>query len=461
MQETINQEKLIERLKSRNLFTVRSTVQSMPPADLADLLNNAQDEELDVRRIFTLLHPEKAVHTFEFLDFNIQYELLKGLPMQQVGSILNRVSPDDRTALLERLPKETKKKWLSLLSDEERKVAKRLLRYPEDSIGRLMTPDYLVVKQDWPMSQVLTYIRKHGKEMETLNMLYVTDSQGVLIDELEIKQVLLAEPDRLIEELMDNQYVSLNARDDQEMAIKLFRSHDKFALPVTDFDGLLLGIVTIDDLLDVIEEEDTEDIHKLGGTEALDEPYLQIAFPKMIQKRGVWLIVLFLGEMLTATAMGYFEDEISKAVVLALFVPLIISSGGNTGSQSATLIIRAMALGEVSITDWWRIMRREIYSGLTLGFMLGFIGFLRIVVWSAFSDMYGEHWLLLAITVGLSLIGVVLWGTLSGSMLPLLLKRVGFDPATSSAPFVATLVDVTGLVIYFSISSVVLKGTLL
>lgn len=461
MQETINQQELIEKLKSRNLFTVRSTAQAMLPADLAGLLNNSQGEELDVRRIFTLLHPEKAVHTFEFLDFNIQYELLKGLPMQQVGAILNKVSPDDRTALLERLPKETKKKWLSLLSDEERKVAKRLLRYPEDSIGRLMTPDYLVVKKDWHMSQVLTYIRKHGKEMETLNVLYVTDGEGVLVDELEIKQVLLAEPDRLVEELMDNQYVALNARDDQEVAIKLFRSHDKFALPVTDFDGLLLGIVTVDDLLDVIEEEDTEDIHKLGGTEALDEPYLQIAFTKMIQKRGVWLIVLFLGEMLTATAMGYFEDEISKAVVLALFVPLIISSGGNTGSQSATLIIRAMALGEVSITDWWRIMRREIYSGLTLGFMLGSIGFLRIVVWSSFSDMYGEHWLLLAITVGLSLVGVVLWGTLSGSMLPLLLQRVGFDPATSSAPFVATLVDVTGLVIYFSISSIVLQGTLL
>ncbi len=224
---------------------------------------------------------------------------------------------------------------------------------------------------------------------------------------------------------------------------------------------MLIGIVTIDDLLDVIEEENTEDIQKLGGSEALDEPYLQISFFKMIKKRAGWLVVLFLGEMLTATAMGYYEHEIARAVVLALFVPLIISSGGNSGSQSATLIIRAMALSEVRLSDWWRIMRREVYSGLTLGVILGAIGFLRITVWSTFSNVYGEHWLLLAMTVGLSLIGVVLWGTFSGSMLPLLLKRVGFDPATSSAPFVATLVDVTGLVIYFTIASSILAGTLL
>lgn len=460
MQEILRKEELLESLKSGNLFAVRSIAASLPPSEIADLINSDPDE-LNVERIFSLLDPEKAIYTFEYLDFNIQYELLNSLPAVQIGEILDNISPDDRTGLLERLPKATKKKWLSLLSDEERKVAKALLKYPEESIGRLMTPDYLAVKSDWTVDEVLQYIRSHGKDLETMNMLYVTDSGGFLQDDIPIRQVLLALPDTKVEELMDRQFVALSARDDQELAIRVFRAHDHYALPVTDFDGLLIGIVTIDDLLDVIEEENTEDIQKLGGSEALDEPYLQISFFKMIKKRAGWLVVLFLGEMLTATAMGYYEHEIARAVVLALFVPLIISSGGNSGSQSATLIIRAMALSEVRLSDWWRIMRREVYSGLTLGVILGGIGFLRITVWSTFSDVYGEHWLLLAITVGLSLIGVVLWGTFSGSMLPLLLKRVGFDPATSSAPFVATLVDVTGLVIYFTIASLILSGTLL
>lgn len=460
MQDILKQEELLEKLRTGNKFTVRSIVSSLPPSELAELINS-DPEALNVMLIFTLLDPEKAIYTFEYLDFNVQYELLKGLPVHQIGDILNKISPDDRTALLERLPKATKKKWLSLLSDEERKVAKALLKYPEESIGRLMTPDYLAVKSDWTVNEVLDYIRSHGKDLETMNMLYVTDSGGFLVDDIPIRQVLLAQPDTKVESLMDRQFIALSARDDQELAIRIFRAHDYYALPVTDFDGLLIGIVTIDDLLDVIEEEHTEDIHKMGGSEALDEPYLQISFFRMIKKRAGWLVVLFLGEMLTATAMGYYEHEIARAVVLALFVPLIISSGGNSGSQSATLIIRAMALSEVKLSDWWRIMRREVYSGLTLGVILGAIGFLRITLWSSFSNVYGEHWLLLAFTVGLSLIGVVLWGTFSGSMLPLLLKRIGFDPATSSAPFVATLVDVTGLVIYFTIASMILAGTLL
>ena len=255
--------------------------------------------------------------------------------------------------------------------------------------------------------------------------------------------------------------MALKASDDQEAAVAVFRQYDRVALPVTDTAGMLIGIVTIDDVLDVAEATATREIQRIGGSEALDEPYMHIAFARMIQKRAGWLTALFLGEMLTATAMGAFEEEISKAVVLALFVPLIISSGGNSGSQAATLVIRALALGEVGLLDWWRVMRRELLAGLTLGAILGAIGFLRIALWSAFSDIYGAHWLLIAVTVALSLVGVVLWGTLTGSLMPLLMRRLGFDPAASSAPFVATLVDVTGLVIYFTVAMIILRGTLL
>ncbi|MFM9026900.1 MAG: magnesium transporter, partial [Bacteroidota bacterium] len=353
------------------------------------------------------------------------------------------------------------KKYLSLLSDEERKTANQLLQYPEESIGRLMTPDFISVKEGWSVQQVLEHIRMFGKDSETLNIIYVTDAQGFLLDDIKVRDFLLAPLDRKVAELMDHQFVSLNAKDDQETAIEAFKQTDRVALPVTDFNGLLLGIITIDDVVDVIEEEDTEDIQKFGGTEALEEPYLKVSFREMISKRAGWLIVLFLGEMLTASAMGYFTNELNRAVILALFIPLIISSGGNSGSQAATLIIRAMALGELTIEQWWNVMRRELLSGLVLGTILGVIGFMRIAAWTLFTDIYGPHWMMIAFSVSLSLIGVVMIGTLSGSMLPLLLRRMGIDPAISSAPFIATLVDVTGLVIYFSIAYMFLKGTLL
>jgi magnesium transporter len=311
------------------------------------------------------------------------------------------------------------------------------------------------------VQQVLDYIRQHGQDSETLNVVYVVDDRGVLIDDVRIREFLLAPTSARVRDLMDRRFVALKATDDQETAVNVFRREDRSALPVTDSAGVLIGIVTVDDVLDVAEQEATEDIQRVGGSEALDEPYMQIAFRRMIQKRAGWLTALFLGEMLTATAMGAFEHEIERAVVLALFVPLIISSGGNSGSQASTLVIRALALGEVSLTDWWRVMRREMAAGLALGGILGTIGFLRITIWSAFSTLYGPHWLLVALTVALSLVGVVLWGTLTGSLLPFLLRRLGFDPAASSAPFVATLVDVTGLVIYFTVGIVVLRGTLL
>ena len=292
-------------------------------------------------------------------------------------------------------------------------------------------------------------------------MIYVIDDDGVLLDDIRIRDILLVDPSTPINELMDDRLISLHVHDPQEEAINVFRMNNRVALPVTDQDDILLGIVTVDDILWIANEEYTEDIQKIGGTEALDEPYLDMPLLKLVKKRGSWLIVLFLSEMLTATAMGHYEDLMKHAIVLALFVPLIMSSGGNSGSQASTLIIQAMALGEVTVASWWRVMRREILSGLLLGATLGLIGFFRIYLWTFFTDIYGPHWLLVAFTVGFSLVGVVLWGSLAGSMLPLLLKKLGADPATSSAPFVATLVDVTGLVIYFSIAILIMQGKLL
>jgi len=292
-------------------------------------------------------------------------------------------------------------------------------------------------------------------------VLYVTDNHGVLIDDIRIREFLLAQPGTHVHELMDRRYVQLMAHQDQEEAIDIFRRNDRVALPVVSAQGILLGIVTLDDMLTIREEEDTEDIQKLGGSEALDEPYLDTPLLRMVQKRAGWLVVLFLGELLTASAMQFFEGELQKAIILVQFVPLIISSGGNSGSQATSLIIRAMSLGEFRLSEWWLVLRREILSGLALGVILGVVGFTRIAIWQQFSHVYGEHWALVALTVGVALVGIVLWGSLAGSMLPLILKRLGLDPATSSAPFVATLVDVTGLIIYFTVALGRLKGTLL
>jgi magnesium transporter len=452
-------ELLAERLVTRNLYKLKQLTATLQPEELAEMVNSTP--EIDAIKVFQVLDAEKAIKTFEHLDFDIQVELLKSFPVDQLSNTLNTISPDDRTALFEKLPPSTLREYLSLLTDEERKTAQQLLQYPEESIGRLMTPDFISVKEHWTVQQVLDHIRMFGKDSETLNIIYVTDSRGFLLDDIKVRDFLLSPLDKKVSELMDLQYVSLNAKDDQESAIELFKQTDRVALPVTDFNGLLLGIITIDDVVDVIEEEDTEDIQRFGGTEALEEPYLKVSFREMVGKRAGWLIILFLGEMLTASAMGYFTDELNRAVILALFIPLIISSGGNSGSQAATLIIRAMALGEVTLEQWWRVMRRELLSGLVLGSILGIIGFLRIAAWTMFTDVYGPHWMMIALTVSLSLVGVVLFGTLSGSMLPLLLRRAGIDPAISSAPFIATLVDVTGLVIYFSLAYLFLKGLLL
>jgi magnesium transporter len=412
-------------------------------------------------RFIELLPLSRSVHVFRILDFPVQERIIKRLPGHKISEIINELPPDDRTAFFSELHGDAVKKLIILLPAEDRKEALALLGYKEDSVGRLMTPDYITVKKDWDVARVLDHIRRYGTNSETIDVVYVIDDTGVLLDDLRIRKVLLALPETKVSELTDDRLISLNANDPQEDAIEVFRLNNRVALPVTDDHNILLGIVTVDDILWLAKEEYTEDIQKIGGTEALDEPYLDTSLFRLFKKRIGWLMILFLGEMLTATAMVFFEDQIAKATVLAFFLPLIISSGGNSGSQASTLIIQAMALGEVTLRDWWRVMRREIISGLLLGVCLGIIGFSRIFLWHFFSTAYGEHWMLVALVVGCSLIGVVLWGSLTGSMLPIILKRLGADPASSSAPFVATLVDVTGLVIYFSVAILFMKGVLL
>lgn len=448
-----------ELIESRDFSVLRDFLKEFQPVDIAELI--ADLPENDQAILFRILPKNLAADVFEYLDLEKQKSLLKAMAHEQVVNILNEMAPDDRTALLEELPSTTVRQLLQLLTPQERSIAQTLLNYPENSVGRLMTPDYIAIKKDWTVKDVLDYIRQYGRDSETLNLLYVVDDRGKLLDDIRLREFLLAPLDKKVSDLMDEKFVALSVNDDQETAVGAFKKYDRFALPVTDSEGNLVGIVTIDDVLDVADEEATEDIQKFGGMEALGEPYLNTSLLEMVKKRSTWLVVLFLGEMLTATAMAFFEKEIARAVILALFVPLIISSGGNSGSQAATLIIRAMTLGEVTLRDWWRVMRREIISGFLLGSVLGSIGFLRITIWSKFTNIYGPHYIRIAAAVGLSLVGVVMLGTLAGSMLPFLLRRLGLDPAVSSAPFVATLVDVTGLIIYFTVALLILRGTIL
>jgi len=456
---------LIPEIKSliaaRDFNALREIFSEFPPADLAEIIPDFPDDDQVI--IFRVLPAALAADVFEYLDVEQQENLLRSMAHEQVAGILNEMSPDDRTALFEELPSAAARQLIKLLTPEERRVAQSLLGYPEGSVGRLMTPDFIAVHDDWTVQEVIDHIREHGRDSETLNVIYVVDGRGKLIDDLRIREFLLKPLTARVSEIRDQSFVALNVTDTQEDALNSFRKYDRIALPVTDSNGVLVGIVTSDDMLDVAAEEASEDIQKVGGMEALDEPYMRTPLWRMVKKRAGWLIILFVGEMLTATAMARYEDEIARAVVLAVFLPMIISSGGNSGSQASTLMIRAMALGEVTLRDWWHVMRREIQAGFILGCILGVIGALRVAVWSIIGkeyfhrEVYGPHWPLIALTVGLALIGVVLWGSLSGSMLPFILRRLGADPATSSAPFVATLVDVTGLIIYFSIALLIMR----
>ncbi|KQM77157.1 magnesium transporter [Pedobacter sp. Leaf216] len=452
-------EEIQELLEKENDKALKQYLDQLNISDVEELIDELPQH---AARFIETLSLNRAVNVFRILDFPTQERIIKKLSGNKLNQIIKDLPPDDRTALFSELKGDVVKKMITLLPPEERKESLALLGYKEDSIGRLMTPDYIAVKPEWSITRVLAHIRRYGKNSETIDVVYVIDKEGVLLDDIRIREVLLADPEAIIGELTDKRFIALKANDPQEDAINIFRMNNRVALPVVDESNILLGIVTVDDILWIANEEYTEDMHKIGGTEALDEPYLDIPILKLVKKRAGWLIVLFLGEMLTATAMQHFEIELEKAVVLSLFIPLIMSSGGNSGSQASTLIIQAMALGEVTIAEWWRVMRRELVSGALLGIILGTIGFIRIVTWQELHLYnYGPHFFLIAVTIFFTLVGIVLWGSLIGSMMPIILKKLKLDPATSSAPFVATMVDVTGIVIYFSVAVLILKGVLL
>lgn len=453
------QPELAELIRQRDFNQLREILCHFSAPDLAEIFSDLDPGDEAV--LLRVLPHDLAAEVFDYLTVEDQEKMLHALGSEQVAGILNDMPPDDRTALLEELPSAATQKLLALLKPEERKIATELLGYPKDSIGRRMTPEYVAIQQNWTVGEVLGHLRSEAHKRDTMNQLYVVDAKGRLVDFVRLRNVVSAPIQTSVLELLEHQQIFLRVKDDQETAVAAFKKYDVTILPVVDSQQVLVGVVTVDDVLDVAEREATEDIQKLGGSEALDAPYLRVGIFSMIKKRAGWLAVLFVGEMFTATAMGYFEDEIAKAVVLALFVPLIISSGGNAGSQATSLIIRALAVRDITLGDWWRVMRRELLAGFALGCVLAAIALVRILLWPHKEQVYGPHYLLVAATVACSLVGVVLFGSVAGSMLPFALRRLGFDPAAASAPFVATLVDVTGLVIYFTIAYQILHGTLL
>lgn len=449
-----------ELIQEKRWDVLRDVLSDFDPPDIAEILIDIPEEHDPA--LFRLLPRHLAGRVFSYLPLENQEKLIRWLSNDQMRTILREMTPDDQARLLEELPAEVTRRILETLSPDELKSARDLLGYPPETAGRYMTPQYVALRPDMTAREALEHVRRTGRGKETLNILYIIDRSGKLLEEVRLGSLVLADPETRVVDIEDRPRVSILSTADREEVLRAFEKYDRVALPVVDKDGHMLGIITADDVLDVAEQEATEDIQKIGGMEALDAPYPEVGFFEMSRKRGVWLSVLFVGEMATAGAIGFFEDELARAVVLTLFMPLITSSGGNSGSQASTLIVRSLALEEVRLRDWFWVLGREIRSGLALGSWLGFLGFFQIETFQHFHLVdYGPYHLRVALTVWLSLIGVVTLGTLAGSMLPFLLRRIGLDPATSSAPFVATIVDVSGLVIYFTVALLLLKGTLL
>ena len=451
-----------DKLLSGNLWSLINPEanKDIHPSDVADVLNALPANSAIAS--FTTFPEKKKAFIFSYLDHYLQQKVIKSLERDEAVFILNHLNSDDRYAFFISLSALDRTRFLEYLDEKNKKATQNTLGYPRHSVARLVNTDFAAITADMTIAQANEHLRKNHKDSETANVIYVVDSEGKLLDDIPVRRLVLNAPEKLVSDIMDGVVIKLNIKDKTDEAITKCEQYDRTVLPVTNDDNLLIGVVTIDDIIDATEQRTTREIQKFGGLESLEYPYVKTPLFSLIKKRGGWLIILFLSEMLTATAMGYFENEIAKAVVLALFVPLVISSGGNSGSQAATLIIRAMAVKELALSDWWYVMKREILSGLCLGIILGTIGFLRIAAWQKLGWYnYGEHWELMGIVIFFSLIGIIMWGTLSGSMIPMILKRLKLDPATSSAPFVATLVDVTGLIIYFSIAAVILRGTLL
>jgi len=437
----------------KKLFS-KDSKEKFHPSEIAALLNSVSLNE--AWGIFDSFVVERQVTVFPFLGSYLQKQLIKKASEEQKRYILNHLSSNDRYAFLTSLKGIQRSSLLNFLDEENRKVTEKMLGYSPQTVGRLLNTQFVTLRKEMTIDQAMDYLRKNQPDTDTADVIYVVDDKGQLIDDMPIRRLVLNEPQKTIADIMDHTYVCLEVNEPMGEAIAKFEQYDRSVLPVITDTKLLLGVVTIDDILDATQQRDTREMQRFGGVESLEYPYVKTPIFSLIRKRAGWLIILFLSEMLTATAMGHFEKEIEIAVVLALFVPLVISSGGNCGSQAATLIIRAMAVHELTVKNWWYVMKKELFSGLILGIILGSIGFLRIVIWQYLHWFdYGAKYLLMGSTIFFSLIGIVMWGTLSGSMIPIILKRLKFDPATSSAPFVATLVDVTGLVIYFSVASII------
>lgn len=442
---------------------LREILHDLPNADVADILAELDPEKAALA--FRFLPHDDAAETFAYLPPEKQEDLIDKMGAESSVHIVESMSADDRARLLDELPAECSQRIVAKLSPESRRVTQAILGYPPKSVGRLMTPDYIAVKPEWTIRQALDFIRTRGRDAETINVIYVIDAEGKLIDDIRVRQFLLADPNQSVDSLMNRSYYWLTADQPQSEAVDMMRRYDRVALPVVDSRGHLIGIVTHDDVADVAEEQVTEGIHKLGGVSALEEPYMSTSLFSLFKKRAPWLGLLFVSELLTSNAIGFYEDEIKRAAILAAFIPGIISSGGNSGSQASTLVIRAMGLREIDLPDWWRVLRRELAVAALLGLMIGAIGFCRVTLfggmgWFADPDVT-DHYVMLAITISAALIGIVVWGSVMGSMLPFIMKRLKLDPAGSSAPFVATLVDVTGIVIYFTCAIVILRTTLL
>jgi magnesium transporter len=436
------------------------TTTDIHPSDVAKIMDTLPvDIALDS---FTAFPEKKRPVLFAYLGHFLQRKIINRLSKEQASGILNHLDSTDRYSFFISLNALERSKFIEYLDDKNRKATQDMLGYPKQSVARLVNTDFATIKADMTVAQANKHLCDHHTDSDTANVIYVVDDEGKLIDDIPVRRLVLNETTKKISDIMDGVVIKLNIQDSTDEAIAKFKEYDRTVLPVTNDDNLLLGVVTIDDVMDVAEQRNTREMQRFGGVESLEYPYVKTPIFSLIKKRAGWLIILFLSEMLTATAMGFFQDELATAVVLALFIPLVISSGGNSGSQAATLIIRALAVKELSLRDWWYVMKRELFSGLCLGIILGAIGFLRIALWQQLHWYdYGAHWQLMGLTIFFSLIGIIMWGTLSGSMIPILLKKLKLDPATSSAPFVATLVDVTGLVIYFSIAAIMLQDTLL
>ncbi len=442
---------------------LRAALHGVPPPDVADIIRSLEPDQAAV--VFRFLPRDDAGEVFSYFEPDQQEQIVLKLGDAALR-VVEGMEPDDRARLLDELPETVAQKIIASLSPEQRKTTQAILGYPPKSVGRLMTPDYVRLKPDWSVAAALDHIRRYGKDAETINVVYVIDDRGVMIDDIRLRQVFLASPDVTIDSLLNRNFVALRADQPQEEAVRAMARYDRTVLPVVDSRGVLLGIVTADDVADVAEEEATEDIQKLGAVQALEQPYMTATVPQLIKKRAPWLALLFMSELLTTSALAYYEDQIARAAVLATFIPAIISSGGNSGSQASTLVIRAIGLQEITLHDWFRVLRREIACGLILGLIVGTLGFIRINIFG-FAGFFRSgspesmHFTILAVAIASTLVCVVLWGSVMGSMLPFLLKRCKLDPAASSTPFVATLVDVTGIIIYFSIAMLVLRTTIL